>query len=122
MNCESKTTSRLHTVEQLVDQHEIVLDGFFVEFPKIALPQHNEPVEELEDQCGIGIAFGNSYQVDILMLDMAEGRRAQGQDRRAYLRIGDDLDPEDVGKARAAVAAEGAKYEVLALLIEHKNP
>lgn len=112
----------MHTIEELVNQYEVVLNGFFVEFPEIALAQHNQPVEELKDQGGIGIALGHGYQVDVLVLDMAEGRRTQGQDRRADLRIGDDLDAEDVGKARAAVAAEGAKYEVLALLIEHKNP
>lgn len=112
----------MHTIEQLVNQYEVVLNGFFVEFPEVALAQHNQPVEELEDQGGIGIALGHGYQVDVLVLDMAEGRRAQGQDRRADLRIGDDLDAEDVGKARAAVATEGAKYEVLALLIEHKDP
>ena len=35
--------------------------------------------------------------------------------------IRDDLDSEDVCKARTAVAAEGAEDEVLSLLIEDEN-
>jgi hypothetical protein len=52
---------------------------------------------------------------------MAKRGRAEGQNGRAYLGVGDDLDAEDVGKARAAVVAEGAKDEVLALLIEDED-
>jgi hypothetical protein len=52
---------------------------------------------------------------------MAEGGRAERQDGRAHLGVGDDLDAEDVGEARAAVVAEGAEDEVLALLIEDKD-
>lgn len=85
------------TIEQFVNQDEIVLHGLLVELAEIALAQHNQPVEELEDQRGIGIALGHSYQIDVFVLDMAKGRRAQGQDRRAHLGIGDDLNAEDVG-------------------------
>lgn len=52
------------------------------------------------------------------MLDMAERRGAEGEDWSADLGVGDDLDAEDVTEARAAVVAEGAEDEVLALLIE----
>jgi hypothetical protein len=31
------------------------------------------------------------------------------------------LDAEDIGETRAAVVPEGAKYEVLALLVEDEN-
>lgn len=55
------------------------------------------------------------------MLDMAEGGGAQSQDGRANQRVGDDLDAEDVGETRAAVVAEGAKDEVLALLVEDED-
>jgi len=53
---------------------------------------------------------------------MAEGGRAEGQDGRAHLCIGDDLDAEHVGEAGAAVVAEGAKDEVLAFLVENEDP
>ena len=52
------------------------------------------------------------------MLDMTEGSAAEGEDRGADLRVRDDLDAEDVGKARPAVIAKGAEDEVLALLIK----
>jgi hypothetical protein len=52
---------------------------------------------------------------------MAEGGRAERQDGRAHLGVGDDLDAEDVGEARAAVVAEGAEDEVLALLVEDED-
>lgn len=52
---------------------------------------------------------------------MAEGRGAEGEDRRAHLGVGDDLDAENVGEARAAVVAEGAKDEVLAFLVEYED-
>ena len=52
---------------------------------------------------------------------MAEGGGAEGEDGRAHLGIRNDLDAEDVGEARAAVVAEGAENEVLALLVEDED-
>lgn len=53
---------------------------------------------------------------------MAKGCRTKRKNRRAYLGVGDDLDAEDVGEARTAVVTEGAKYQILAFLVEYKNP
>lgn len=55
------------------------------------------------------------------MLDMAEGGRAQGQDGRADLGIGDDLDAKDVGQTRTAVVAKGTEDEILAFLVEDED-
>ena len=55
------------------------------------------------------------------MLDVAEGGGAEGEDRRPDLRVGDDLDAEDIGQSGSAVVAEGAKDEVLALLVEDED-
>lgn len=55
------------------------------------------------------------------MLNMAKGRGAQSEDGRADLRVGDDLDAEDVGQAGAAFGAKGAEDEVFAFLVEEKN-
>ena len=52
---------------------------------------------------------------------MAEGGRAQGEDRGADLGVGDDLDAEDIGETGATVISKGAEDEVLALLVENKN-
>lgn len=56
------------------------------------------------------------------MFDMAEGCRAECEDWRADLRIGDDLDAKDVGKAGAAVVAKSPKDEILAFLVEDEDP
>lgn len=52
------------------------------------------------------------------MFDMAESCASKGKDRRADLGVRDYLDAEDVGETGTAVVAEGAEYEVFALLIE----
>lgn len=52
---------------------------------------------------------------------MAKGGAPEGQDGRAHLGVGDDLDAEDVGETGAAVVAEGAEDEVLALLVEDED-
>ncbi len=88
---------------------------------KICLPQADQAVEKLEHESGIGVALSHRDQVDILVLHMAERGRPQCEDGRADLCVGDDLDAEYVGEAWAAVVAEGAKYEVLALLVEDEN-
>ena len=53
---------------------------------------------------------------------MAESRRSEGENGRADLCVGDDLDAEDVCKPWATIVSKGAKNEVLALLIEDENP
>ena len=55
------------------------------------------------------------------MLDMAKGRRAESEDGRADLGIGDDLYAEHICKAGSTIVAKGAEDEVLALLIEDQN-
>ena len=108
----------IHTIQQLVNKHKVVLDGLLIELPKIPSPQPNQPIQEFKHQRSIGIALGDSDQVDVLMLDMAEGRGAESEDGGADLGVGDDLNAEDVGEAGAAVVAEGAEDEVFAFLVE----
>lgn len=109
------------TVEQLVDEHEVVLNGLLVELAKVAPPQLDEAVEELEDQGGIGVALGDGDEVDVLVLDVAEGGAAEGEDGRPDLGVRDDLDAEDVGETGPAVVPKGAEDEVLALLVEDED-
>lgn len=82
------------TIEELVDQHKIILYGLFVKLSKVPPPQPHQPVEELEHQRCVGIAFGHCHKVDVFVLDMAEGRRTEGEDWRADLGVGNDLDAE----------------------------
>ena len=44
------------TINELVDQHEVVLDCLLVNFPEVRLGDGNESVAELEDKGRIGIA------------------------------------------------------------------
>lgn len=109
------------TVQELVNEHEVVLNSILVELAEIPLTQANETVEKLKDNSCVGVAFGHRRDVDVLVLDMAESGRAKRQDGRAYLSIRDDLDAKDVGQAWAAVRPEGAENQVLALLVEEQD-
>ncbi|KAJ9109744.1 hypothetical protein QFC19_001974 [Naganishia cerealis] len=65
------------TIEQLVDQDEIVLDCLFVEFAKIGTGDGNEAVQEFEYERRIGVASeGNEADIDIADSDVKEGGRA----------------------------------------------
>ena len=96
-------------IQQFVHQHKVVLHGFFIEFPKVGLPQPDHAIYKLKHQRRVRVALRDGDQVYVLVLDMAEGGRAEGENGRAHLGVRDDLDAEDVGEARAAVVAEGAE-------------
>jgi len=108
-------------VEQLVHQHEVVLDGFFIELAKVCLSQPHQSVEKLKHEGRIGIALRHRHQVYVFVLDMAERRRAEREDGRPDLCVGYYLDAEDVGEPWAAIIPEGAEYEVFALLVEYQD-
>ena len=120
MSCQERTRDE-HTIEKLVYQHKVVLDSFLVKLAKVAAAELDQTVEELENKSGIGIALSNGHEVDVFVLDMAKSCAAQGQDGRADLGIADDLDAKDIGESWAAVVAEGAEDEVLALLVEDED-
>lgn len=57
------------------------------------------------------------------MLYMRECSRPEREDGRAHLRVGDDLDAEDVGEPVApAVIPELPEDEVLTFLVEEEDP
>ncbi len=109
------------TVQQFIYKNKVVLDSLLIEFAKVGLAKIDKSVEEFENEGRIGIALGHGHQVYVLVLDMTEGCRSKRKNRRADLRIGDDLDPENVGQAWSAVISESAKDEVLAFLVEYKD-
>ncbi len=112
---------RRRTVEQLVNQHKIVLDGLLVKLPEVAASQLDQSVEELKDKGSIGVTLGDCHQVNVLVLDMAEGGAAEGEDGRSHLGVADDLDSEHVGESRSAIVAEGPEDQVLAFLVEDED-
>jgi hypothetical protein len=107
-------------VEQLVHQHKVVLDGLFIELPKVCLSQSHQSIQELEHECCVGIALRHRHQIYVLVLDMAECRRAEREDGRPDLRVGYYLDAEHVGEPWAAIIAKGTEDEVLTLLVEYQ--
>ena len=92
--------SNIHTIQKLINQHKVILNRLLIKLPKIPLAKSDEPVQKLEHKRCIGIAFRHSHQIDILVLHMAEGCRAEREDRGAHLGIGDDLYAEDICKSR----------------------
>lgn len=55
------------------------------------------------------------------MFNVTECGRTECEDRTSDLRIGDDLDAEDVCEAWTAVISKGAEDEILAFLIENED-
>ena len=59
-----------HFVEQLVDDDEIVADGFFLEVLEVVGEDGDEAVEEEEDRRGVGVEFGEGEQVEVGVSDV----------------------------------------------------
>lgn len=115
------TERGVHTIQQLINKHEITLHSLLVKLPKIPLPQRHESVQKLKHQRCIRIALRDRHQVDILMLHMTESRASQRQDRTPNRRIANNLDAKDIREAWTTVVAEGAKDEVFAFLVEDED-
>ncbi|QBZ55023.1 hypothetical protein PoMZ_10739 [Pyricularia oryzae] len=105
----------------LIDKHKVVFDGLLVKLAKVTPPKLDEAVQKLKHESGVRIALGNGHQVDILVLDMAKGGASERQDRRTGFPSADDLNAEDVGKARATVISEAAEDEVFTFQVEKKH-
>lgn len=62
------------TVEELIDEHKVILDSFLVELSEVALAQAHKPIQEFEYKRSIGITLRHRHNVDIFVFDMAECR------------------------------------------------
>lgn len=60
------------TIQQLVDEHEVVLYVLFADLSKIGSHHITHLVEELEDHGSVDILLSNSSQPDVGALDMEE--------------------------------------------------
>lgn len=109
------------TIQELIDQDEIVLDGLLIKLAKVPSTELNQAVEELKDQRSIGVTLGDSDEIDVFMFDMAESRAAEGKNRRSNLSVGNDLNAEYIGETWSTVVTESAEDEVLSLLIEDEH-
>lgn len=60
-----RVTEIHHFVEQLVDDDEVVADGFFLESFEVFGQGGDEAVEEEEEGCGGGVAEGEEEDVEV---------------------------------------------------------
>ena len=56
------------TINELVDQHEVVLDCLLVNFPEVRLGDGDESVAELKDKGRIGIAPKGVVQTGVYIV------------------------------------------------------
>ena len=63
--CSLRVTEIHHFVEELVDDDEVVADGFFLEGFEVFGEDGDEAVEEEEDGGGVGVAFGEGEEVEV---------------------------------------------------------
>lgn len=66
-----------NTIKQLINEHEVILHGILIEFAEIPLSQRDKPIQEFKDNSSISIALRHRRDIDVLVLDMAEGGRAK---------------------------------------------
>lgn len=68
-----------HLIEQLVNDDEIVPDGFLLELLEVFGEDLHDLVEEKEDLGGICVSFGEGKEVEVVVSDIEilERRRCQ---------------------------------------------
>jgi hypothetical protein len=102
-----------NTVDELVYQHEVILDRFFVYLAEIRLADVNKSVAELEDQRSISVVpvkvsmmtaewedpgnvLGHRNNIETVYADVKEASRPKCDDGRPDVAVRDDLNPKDV--------------------------
>lgn len=60
------------TVQELVDEHKVVLDVLLADLAKVGRHDVTHLIEELEHHGGVDILLGDSRQPDVGALDMKE--------------------------------------------------
>lgn len=70
------------TVQQLIDQHKVILYALLVEFAKVASANAYQAIAEFEYEGRIDIALCHACYVEVQVADMKEGRAPERQDGR----------------------------------------
>lgn len=73
------------TVQQLVDEHKVVLDVLLADFAKVGRHDVAHLVEELEHHGGVDVLLGDRRQPDVGTLDMEEAGAGDVGHRGAHL-------------------------------------
>lgn len=85
------------TVQQLVDEHKVVLDVLLADLAKVGRHDVAHLVQELEHHGGVDILLGDGRQPDVGALDVEEAGAGDVGDRGAHLLPGvDHVDAEGV--------------------------
>lgn len=69
------------TIQQLVDEHKVVLDVLLADLAKVGCHDVTHFVEELEHHGGVDILLGDGRQPDVGALDMEEAGAGDVGDR-----------------------------------------
>lgn len=99
---------RSPTVQQLVDQHKVVLDVLLADFAKVGGHDVTHLVKELKHHGGVDVLLGDGRQPDIGALDMEEAGAGDVGHRGSHLLPGvDHIHAE--GVYRVTPGTEGHK-------------
>lgn len=99
---------RQPTVQQLVDEHKVVLDVLLADFAEVGGHDVAHLVEELEDHGGVDVLLGDGRQPDVGAFDMEEAGAGDVGHRGSHLLPGvNHVDAEGVD--RVAPGTEGAR-------------
>lgn len=75
----------MFTIQQLIDQHKVVLDVLLADLAEIGSHDVAHLVEELKHHGGVDILFGDRCQPDVGALDVEEAGAGYVGDRGAHL-------------------------------------
>mmetsp|Transcript_6541 Transcript_6541/g.12955 ORF Transcript_6541/g.12955 Transcript_6541/m.12955 type:complete len:393 (-) Transcript_6541:127-1305(-) len=70
-----------HLIQELVDDHEVVLDTFLFKLVEVLSHDFHHKVQEVENHHDIRVLVGDSHDVKRVMLDVAECVRSLLEDR-----------------------------------------
>lgn len=109
-------------VQQLVDEHEVVLDILLVDLAEVRLHHLREPDEELEHHGAVDVLLGDRGQPDVGSADVEERRaRDVGDGRADLLARVYHVHAERVHRVAADIVAVHARYQHLALVVVHEQ-
>jgi len=111
-----------YLVEQLVDEHKVVLDVLLVDLAEVRLHDLREPYEKLEYHGTVDVLLSDGGQPNVGPADVKERSARDVGDRRADLlaRVY-DVHAERVHGVAADVIAVHPRYQHFALVVVHEQ-
>lgn len=107
-----------YLVEQLVDEHEVVLHVLLADLAEVALHHLADLPEELEHHRGVHVLLGHGGDPDVRLLDVKErGARDVGHRRPDLLPGMDDVHSKRIDRVPADVIAIHPTYQHFSLVV-----